>query len=63
MRTITVVEAMSRFAASLAAVVARLVPDRPRVAADAFRDVWSDGDIDLRAPGDPQAEDVGSLDE
>jgi prevent-host-death family protein len=77
MRTITVVEAKSRFSAMLAEVeageeiavtrhgkvVARLVPDRPRVAADAFRDFWSDGDLDLCAPDDPQAEKVVSLDE
>ncbi len=77
MRTVTVVEAKSRFSALLAEVeageeiavtrhgivVARLVPDRPRVAADAFRDFWSHGDVDLRAPDDPQAEGVPSLDE
>jgi prevent-host-death family protein len=77
MRSVTVVEAKSRLSALLAeveageeiavtrhgTVVARLVPDRPRVAADAFRDFWADGDLDLRAPEDPPAEDVGSLDE
>jgi prevent-host-death family protein len=76
-KNITVVEAKSRFSALLAEVeageeiavtrhgkvVARLVPDRPRVAADAFRDFWSDGDFDLRAPDDSLAEDVASLDD
>jgi prevent-host-death family protein len=76
-KSITVVEAKSRFSALLAEVeageeiavtrhgkvVARLVPDRQRVAADAFRDFWSDGDIDLRAPDDTQAENVASLDD
>ena len=77
MKNITVVEAKSRFSALLAEVeageeiavtrhgkvVARLVPDRPRVAADAFRDFWSDGDIDLREPDDALAQDVASLDD
>jgi prevent-host-death family protein len=77
MKNITVVEAKSRFSALLAEVeageeiavtrhgkvVARLVPDRPRVAADAFRDFWSDSGIDLQAPEDALAEDVMSLDE
>jgi prevent-host-death family protein len=77
MKNVTVVEAKSRFSALLAEVeageeiavtrhgkvVARLVPDRRRVGADAFRDFWSDGDIDLRAPEDPKAEAVASLDE
>jgi prevent-host-death family protein len=76
-KSITVVEAKSRFSALLAEVeageeiavtrhgkvVARIVPDRPRVAADAFRDFWSEGDIDLRAPDDAEAEGVASLDE
>ena len=47
-------------------IVARLVPNRPLaplVAADAFRDFWSDGDLDLRAPDDTLAEDVASLDD
>ena len=77
-RSITVVEAKSHFSAVLAEVeageeiavtrhgkiVARLVPNRQRVAADAFRDFWSEsGDIDLRAPKDREAEDVASLDD
>lgn len=76
MKNITVVEAKSRFSALLAEVeageeiavtrhgkvIARLVPDRPRVAADAFRDLWSESEIDLEAPEDAPAEDVASLD-
>lgn len=75
MRNVTVVEAKSRFSALLAEVeageeiavtrhgkvVARLVPDRPRSAADAFRDFWSEKDIDLSAPEDAPAEAVASL--
>lgn len=77
MKSVTVREATSRFSALLAEVeageeiaitchgkiVARLVPDHRRVAADAFRDLWSDGDIDLGAPDDPTAEPVVSLDD
>lgn len=77
MKSVTVVEAKSGFSALLAQVeageeiavtrhgkvVARLVPDRPRVAADAFRDFWSDSDVDLQAPEDAPAEDVASLDD
>ncbi len=76
-KNVTVVEAKSRFSALLAEVeageeiavtrhgkvVARLVPDRPRVAADAFRDFWLDENVDLRAPEDAEAEDVASLDD
>jgi prevent-host-death family protein len=77
-KNITVVEAKSRFSALLAEVeageevaitrhgkvVARLSPDRQPAAADAFRDLWAEkGDIGLRAPEDPHAEDVASLDD
>lgn len=76
MKNVSVVEAKSRFSALLAEVeageeiavtrhgkvVARLVPDRQRVAADAFRDFWSDGDVDLQAPEDAPAEDVALFD-
>lgn len=77
MKTITVVEAKSHFSALLAEVeagaqiavtrhgkiVARLVPNSPQVAADAFRDFWSDAeDIDLQAPEDSPAEAVTPLD-
>jgi prevent-host-death family protein len=78
MKNITVVEAKARFSALLAEVeageeiavtrhgkvIARLVPDHARMAADAFRDFWTDADeIDLVAPDDIAAEDVASLDE
>ncbi|MBX9462848.1 MAG: type II toxin-antitoxin system prevent-host-death family antitoxin [Aquamicrobium sp.] len=77
MKSVTVVEAKSRFSALLAEVeageeiavtrhgkvVARLVPDRPRTAADAFRDFWSEEEIDLIAPEDAPAEPVASLDD
>jgi prevent-host-death family protein len=77
MKSFTVVEAKAHFSALLAEVeagaeiavtrhgkvVARLVPDHPRVAADAFRDLWSEQDIDLQAPADAPAEDVASLDD
>jgi prevent-host-death family protein len=43
-------------------VVARLVPDSPRMAADAFRAFWSDGDVDLDAPADRMPEPVAPLD-
>ena len=43
--------------------MARLVPDRPRMAVDAFRDFWTDEGINLVAPEDMPAEDVTSLDE
>ncbi len=66
MRTIQVVEAKARFSALLAAVeageeiaitrhgrvVARLVPDTPRMAAEVFRPFWEETDIDLEAPPD-----------
>ena len=78
MEAFTVVQAKSHFSALLAQVeagaevavtrhgkvVARLVPDHPRVAADAFRDFWLDKDtVDLQAPQDTLAEDVATLDE
>jgi prevent-host-death family protein len=77
MKNISVVEAKSRFSALLAEVeageeiavtrhgkvVARLMPDRPRVAAEAFRDFWLEDAGDLQAPADLAAEPVASLDE
>jgi prevent-host-death family protein len=77
MKTFTVVQAKSRFSALLAEVeagaeiavtrrgqvVARLVPEHPRMAADAFRDFWADTGIDLQAPEDAPAEDVASFDD
>ena len=77
MKSFTVVEAKAHFSALLAEVeagveiavtrhgkvVARLVPDHPRVAADAFRDFWDNRDIDLQAPDDGLAEGVATLDD
>jgi len=76
LKTVTVVQAKSHFSALLAQVeggeeiavtrhgkvVARLVPDRPRMAAEAFRDFWLAEDCDLQAPPDPPADDVAALD-
>jgi prevent-host-death family protein len=76
MRALQIVEAKARFSALLAEVeageeiaitrhgkvVARLVPDTPRVAADVFRGMWNDADIDLAAPADAPAEPVAPLD-
>lgn len=76
MRTIQVVEAKSRFSALLAAVeageevaitrhgkvVARLVPETPRMAVEAFRPFWADTDFDLHAPDDLPAEPAPSFD-
>jgi len=78
MKSISVVEAKAHFSALLAEVeagmeiavtrhgkvIARLVPDYPRKAADAFREFWSDADeIDLVASEDAPAEGVASLDD
>ncbi len=77
MKAYTVVQAKAHFSALLAQVeagaevavtrhgkvVARLVPDHPHVAADAFRDFWLDPATDLQAPEDALAEDVAALDE
>ena len=78
MKSVTVVEAKSHFSALLARVeageeiavtrhgkvVARLIPDHPVMAADAFREFWTaKDDIDLSPPEDPQAESVNSLDD
>lgn len=78
MKSISVVEAKANFSFLLSQVeageeiavtrhgkvIARLVPDHPRVAADAFRDFWANTDeIDLTAPEDKLAEDVDSLDD
>ncbi len=75
MRTIQIGEAKANFSALLAAVeageeiaitrhgrvVARLVPDTSRMAADLFRPFWNDPEVDLEAPMDPAAEPVDSL--
>lgn len=76
MKSVSVVEAKSRFSALLAdveageevvvtrhgKVVARMVPDWPKMAADAFRDFWNQPDMDIQVPGDAPPEDVASLD-
>jgi len=77
-KNVTVVEAKAHFSALLAEVeageeiavtrhgkvIARLVPDHPRQAADAFRDFWTDADeIDLAPPEDWPAENVTWLDD
>ena len=77
MRTIQVVEAKARFSALLAEVeageeiaitrhgkvVARLVPDAPRMAGEVFRPLWDDAaDIDLFAPEDAPPEPVAAQD-
>jgi prevent-host-death family protein len=78
MRSVQVVEAKSKFSALLAAVeagetiaimrrgrvIARLVPDVPRSAADAFMPLWLEGDdidIDLAPPADSPPESVETL--
>ncbi|MBS7708066.1 type II toxin-antitoxin system Phd/YefM family antitoxin [Chelatococcus asaccharovorans] len=78
MKSISIVEAKANFSGLLAEVeagaeiavtrhgrvIARLVPDHPRVAADAFREFWTNADeIDLIAPEDKPAEDVAGLDD
>lgn len=76
MRTVQVVEAKAKLSSLLAAVeageeiaitrhgrvVARLVPDTPRMAADLFRPLWEETDIDLEAPVDTPPEPVAALD-
>jgi prevent-host-death family protein len=75
MRTIPIVEAKSHFSALLSEVeageeiaitkhgriVARIVPDKPRMAADVFRSFWQESDIDLEAPADAPPESVPPL--
>ena len=76
MRTVPVVEAKAKFSALLAEVaqgeeiaitrhgqvIARLVPESARMAADVFRTYWNEGDIDLEAPADRMPEPVAPLD-
>ena len=76
MRTVPVVEAKARFSALLAAaeageevaitrrgkVIARLVPDVPRSAAEVFRSAWRDQSLDLDAPVDSTPEAVEAWD-
>lgn len=70
MRTVQIVEAKAKFSALLAAVeageeiaitrhgkvVARIVPDTPRMAADLFRPFWEESGVDLEAPEDAPPE-------
>ena len=76
MRTIPVVEVKAHFSALLAEVeaggeiaitkhgrvVARIVPDKPRMAADVFRPFWSETDIDMEAPADAPPEPTQPMD-
>lgn len=76
MRTVQVVEAKAKFSSLLAAVeageevaitrhgkvVARIVPDSPRTAADLFRPFWEETDIDLEAPQDTPPEPTPDFD-
>lgn len=76
MRTVAVVEAKSQFSALLAAVergeevaitrrgrvIARLIPDTPRSAADLFRVCWQAGGLDLEVPPDAPAEPLAGWD-
>lgn len=76
MRTVPVVEAKAKLSALLAEValgeeiaitrhgqvIARLVPERPRMAADVFRMFWKGGDVDFEAPADRPPEPVAPLD-
>lgn len=76
MRRVQVVEAKARFSALLAEVeaggeveitrrgkvVARLVPEKPRMAADLFRPLWDGEPVGLEAPEDAPPEPVIGLD-
>jgi prevent-host-death family protein len=76
MRTVPVVEAKANLSALLASVsageeiaitrhgrvIARLVPEGPQTAADAFRPFWDGERIDLEAPADRLPEPVPALD-
>ena len=76
MRAIQIVEVKATFSALLAAVeageeiaitrhgrvVARLVPDTPRMAADLFRPLWDAADIDIQAPADQAPEPITPMD-
>jgi len=76
MRPVSVVEAKSHFSALLAAVeggeavaitrhgrvVARLMPNTPRMAADVFRPFWAETDLDMEAPAESPPALVATLD-
>ena len=76
MRSVQITEAKAKFSGLLAAVeagetvaimrrgrvIARLVPDGPTMAADAFRPLWEERDeIDLVAPDDAPTDGVEVL--
>ena len=76
MLTVQVVEAKAKFSSLLSAVeagesvtitrhgraIARLVPDTPKMAADAFRTFWEEpNEIDLTAPADAIPDAVAEL--
>ncbi len=76
MRSVQVAEAKAKFSALLAAVeageeiaitrhgkvVARIVPDSPRMAADLFRPFWGESDVDIEAPEDVTPEPAPAID-
>ena len=76
MRSVSVVEVKAHLSALLAAVeageeiaitrrgrvVARLIPDAPRSAADVFRPIWEEGGIELPEPADSPPESVSAWD-
>lgn len=76
MRIVPVVEAKAHFSALLAAaeageeiaitrrgqIIARLVPNACRNAADVFREFWKEGDIDLTEQPDEHPAPVGTWD-
>lgn len=76
MRTVAVADAKAHLSALLAAVeegeevaitrrgriIARLIPDRPRSAADVFLSCWAEGAVDLQAPPDMRPEPVSGWD-
>ena len=76
MRTVAVVEAKSQFSALLAAVesgeevattrrgrvIAPLVPDTARSAADVFKACWQEGGLELEGPPGAPAEPVAGWD-
>jgi prevent-host-death family protein len=75
-KTMPVVEVKSHLSAVLAEVesgteiaitrhgkiVARLTPEKPKMAADAFRSFWSKAPIDIEAPADKAPEPVADID-
>lgn len=78
MRSVQVVEAKAQFSALLAAVdagetvsitrhgrvIARLIPDHPRMASEVFSSLWSqDDEIDLVAPVDSPPDPVQSIEQ